>query len=219
MSASIGPADDTVSPESRAGGSPLPQSLGQSPQSLNSEPPCAFALHPFAPTSAGPGLRLEGWVALHGRRLHITYQLCGDLPSVVLPPPTTDPPERADGLWQHTCFELFLAAEGKRPYWEVNLSPDGSWNLYRLDDYRQGLTPVPDRDVLPFTVISRADRLELSLDLLLPQELALACLQHALQLGVTAVIEHQGGALTYWALAHSGPEADFHRREDFLLRP
>ena len=67
--------------------------------------------------------------------------------------------------------------------------------------------------------LARADRLELSLDLLLPQELALACLQHTLQLGVTAVIEHQGGALTYWALTHSGPEADFHRREDFLLRP
>jgi hypothetical protein len=35
---------------------------------------------------------------------------------------------------------------------------------------------------------------------------------------VTAVIEQQGEALSYWALAHSGLEADFHRREDFLLR-
>jgi hypothetical protein len=144
--------------------------------------------------------------------------LSGDLAGVVLPPPSEGPPTRADGLWQHTCFELFLAAEGQAPYWEVNLAPNGAWNLYRLADYRQGLTPVVDRATLPFTVTRTAEALELALDLLLPPELSQTCRPQPLRVGVSAVIERQGGALSYWALAHGGPEADFHRREDFLLR-
>jgi len=178
----------------------------------------AFSLQPFALAAADLCLRLEGQLACQDDHLHITYQLSGDIPSVVLPPPTTTPSARADGLWQHTCFELVLAAEGEAPYWEVNLAPNGAWNLYRLATYRQGLAPVPDRDALPFTVAISAEMLELTLDMLLPRELIEACRQRSLRLGVTAVIERQGGELSYWALAHGGMEADFHRREDFLLR-
>ena len=177
-----------------------------------------FALHPFGGNASDLGLQLVGRLARQGDHLRVCYQLSGDLDTVVLPPPAVEGPRRCDGLWEHTCFELFLAAEGAQPYWEVNLAPSGHWNLYRLEGYRQGLAPEPDREALPFTVSHGAGGLELALELLLPQELALACRQHPLRLGVTAVIEQPGGALSYWALAHGGLEADFHRREDFLLR-
>ena len=39
-----------------------------------------------------------------------------------------------------------------------------------------------------------------------------------LRLGISAVIEAPGEELSYWALAHPGPEPDFHRRDGFLLR-
>jgi hypothetical protein len=178
-----------------------------------------FALHPFAGSAADLGLQLVGHVARRSDHLQVCYQLSGDLDSVVLPPPAVEGPRRCDGLWEHTCFELFLAAEGVQPYWEVNLAPNGHWNLYRLEGYRQGLAPEPDRETLPFTVSHRAGRpMEVALELALPTELLLACRQHPLRLGVTAVVEQQGGTLSYWALAHGGAEADFHRREDFLLR-
>lgn len=177
-----------------------------------------FVLQPFGLTAADLGLRLQGQVALQGDRLRIRYQLSGDLGSVKLPPPAAAGPARCDGLWEHTCFELFLAAEGMEPYWEVNLAPNGHWNLYRLDRYRHGLAPMPDRDALPVAVDTTPEQLHLSLELLLPQELVWACRQRALRLGVTTVIEQRGGALSFWALAHGGPQADFHRREDFLLR-
>ena len=237
----------SVPPQSQDGGNQMSPSIGQSPSSSSEallreasfsedsprevsswhdsprdEPRTqvrAFSLQPFALAAADLSLRLEGQLARQDDHLHITYQLSGDISSVVLPPPTTTAPSaRADGLWQHTCFELFLAAEGEAPYWEVNLAPNGAWNLYRLATYRQGLAPVPDRDDLPFTVATSAGMLELTLDMLLPQELVEACRQRTLRLGVTAVIERQGGELSYWALAHGGMEADFHRREDFLLR-
>jgi hypothetical protein len=178
----------------------------------------AFALRPFGRSAAELGLGLEGRLSRLGDQLCVRYQLSGDLASVLLPPPATAGPVRRDGLWERTCFELFLAAEGAAPYWEVNLAPSGDWNLYRLDNYRQGLRPEPDRDALPFRVSRVAEGLVLTVELGLPVELARACREQPLRLGVTAVIEQQGGALSYWALDHGGPEADFHRREDFLLR-
>lgn len=179
----------------------------------------AFTLLPFGSDPAPFALQLVGHLERRGNQLAITYQLRGPLISVVLPAPsTTGASRRQDGLWEHTCFELFLAAEGMEPYWELNLAPNGHWNLYRLDDYRQGLAPVSDRDALPFAVRASEQGLGLELSLQLPEELALACRQRVLQLGVTAVMEHPEGDLTYWALAHGGAEADFHRREDFLLR-
>jgi hypothetical protein len=178
-----------------------------------------FTLVPFGSDPAPLGLQLVGQLVRRGDQLGIAYQLMDPLTAVVLPAPSTmGSSRRLDGLWEHTCFELFLAAEGMEPYWELNLAPNGDWNLYRLDDYRQGLDPVSDRDALPFDVRATEQGLELELSLQLPEELALACRQRALQLGVTAVMEHPEGDLTYWALAHGGAEADFHRREDFLLR-
>lgn len=183
-----------------------------------------FTLRAFGGDPAPYGLQLGGDLERRGDVLAITYQLRGPLASVVLPAsPGADAPRRLDGLWEHTCFELFLAAEGLEPYWELNLAPNGDWNLYRLEAYRQGLAPMADRHGLPFTVRISGEHpeqgtLELALTLKLPQELAQACRHQPLRLGVTAVIAHPEGSLTYWALAHGGEEADFHRREDFLLR-
>lgn len=54
------------------------------------------------------------------------------LPSAVVP-------ARADGLWQRTCFELFLRRPGESGYCEFNFSPSGEWAAYRFDDYRDGM--------------------------------------------------------------------------------
>jgi len=35
---------------------------------------------------------------------------------------------------------------------------------------------------------------------------------------ISAVIKSRTGTFTYWALAHPGPEPDFHTRESFVLR-
>lgn len=195
---------------------PLPASPDQRP--LAPSQGHAFVLQPFGLSPADLGLRLQGQVARQGDQLRIGYQLSGDLGSVVVPPLAAAGPARGDGLWEHTCFELFLSAEDMEPYWEINLAPNGDWNLYRLQGYRRGLAPELDLQALPFSVSSRPSGLSLDLALRLPRELALACRQRPLRLGVTAVIEQRGGALSYWALAHGGLEADFHRREDFLMR-
>jgi hypothetical protein len=39
-----------------------------------------------------------------------------------------------------------------------------------------------------------------------------------LNVGICAVIDHPNHPLSYWALTHPGPDADFHRRDGFVLR-
>jgi len=40
-------------------------------------------------------------------------------------------------------LKAFFAEPGEERYWEINLAPNGHWNVYRLDRYRQGLRPEP----------------------------------------------------------------------------
>lgn len=195
----------------------------------------AETMHPFhlvpfpAEAPAVPQrLALDGWIRRHGEQLAVTYRL-HDPGQTLTIPPLAPTPQRRDGLWQATCVELFLALPGQESYRELNLSPSGDWAVYRLEGYRQGLTPDPAWSALPLRrkdadADGNADGsgngngngiLELQLDTPLPPELAAA---PELEVAITAVLQSRDGTCSYWALLHPGPEADFHRREGFALR-
>lgn len=171
-----------------------------------------FALRCFAPPPAS--LALAGSVRRDGDRLSLHYRL-EDPEGLVLVPPAIAAPRRCHELWTTTCFEFFLAEPGAEPYWEVNLSPSGDWNVYRLSGYRQGLTPEPAIGALPFAVKREGGGLDLMVTLDLG---ALPLAGRPLELAVTAVVELRDGGILYWALAHPGEQADFHWREGFALR-
>jgi len=115
-----------------------------------------FRLIPFAgdceaSDRGGLSLTISGHISFTEGSLEVAYQLQGDLAQLSLPSPASAP-ERRDLLWQTTCLELFLARRGAKGYWEFNLSPAGHWNVYRLERYREGLTPEPAYQQLPFQV-------------------------------------------------------------------
>lgn len=188
--------------------------------------PIPFELQPFGGSAerAELGLqevRLSGQISLQRRAdgaiLCIDYLLVADLgerPTALLLPATAEQPSRRDGLWQHTCLEAFVAATDGEPYWELNLAPSGDWAVYRFDGYRSQ-QQSPPLAAPPVSIRSRSDGVELRLRWPLPRELADA---GPLSLGITAVLEQRNGAISYWALHHPGPEADFHRREGFTLQ-
>jgi hypothetical protein len=169
-----------------------------------------FRLLPFG--GVGEPIELTGVVSRVGDRLTIHYRLTGDLSELVIPG-INPQPSRCYALWEHTCFEFFFGAVGQSRYWEVNLSPSGDWNLYRLTDYRQGLTPEEGIGNLPFEVIH--DEMGLSLTVVCDLE---GLVSGPLDVGVTAVVEGLDGEIGYWAIAHTGSEADFHRRDSFVLK-
>jgi hypothetical protein len=145
--------------------------------------------------------------------LALTFSLEGDLNRVRVPAPR--PPRRTDGLWQHTCFEAFVAAKGETAYHEFNFAPSGEWAAYGFRSYRDGalLEEATDPQI---TVRSAPDRLELD------AVIRLECLPAAqagaqLRLALTAVLEDAEGHLSYWALRHPPGKPDFHHPHGFAL--
>lgn len=112
---------------------------------------------------------------------------------------------RADGLWQATCFELFVQGADAPAYAEFNFSPSERWAAYSFAEVRAGMA---DRPVAPQpTCTPRRGQNVLIFDAVLP---ASALPPLPARYGLTAVIEEEGGRKSYWAMAHGGEAPDFH---------
>ncbi|HYL01714.1 MAG TPA: DOMON-like domain-containing protein [Steroidobacteraceae bacterium] len=148
-----------------------------------------------------------------GAALVCRYELHGEVGRLRVPAARTG--RRADGLWQHTCFEVFAAAPGGG-YYEFNFAPSLEWAAYRFSGYREGMTPAPLTRAPGLKARRTADRLELTAQLYLEglAELARGPLLH---LGLSAVVEDDGGRLSYWALRHAPGNPDFHDPDAFAL--
>jgi len=141
--------------------------------------------------------------------LALCYRLGAAPAALRLPAPR--PPAFADGLWQHTCCELFVAVDAEK-YREFNFSPSGEWAVYDFAGYRERIdsaVPVP-----PQISLAQADE-AVELRVLVPAVLLPG--GAALQVGLTAVLEAADGSKTYWALAHAAAHPDFHLRQSFTL--
>jgi hypothetical protein len=170
-----------------------------------------FTLIPWEPTTAN--LAISGFIQRTANQFQIQYQLTGDLDTLIIPPPQI--PQRCFALWEATCCEFFLAPPNAEHYWEFNLSPSGDWNVFRLDRYRTGLRDELAWETLPFQVNQQAGSLKLDLTL----DLSKIIEPHQnLTAAVTTVIQHQSGAMSYWALCHQGETADFHQRDSFIIK-
>jgi hypothetical protein len=146
--------------------------------------------------------------------LALSYRIEGEVARLSLP--EAGPPQRADGLWQHSCFEAFLLADGGDSYLEFNFSPSGAWAAYRFSGRRRG-RESPEL-LAPRTEVRRGpDWLAMNI------QLSLAGIAHfagavPILAGLAAVIEDERGGLSYWALVHGAPQPDFHDPATFTLR-
>ncbi|KAF3885023.1 MULTISPECIES: DOMON-like domain-containing protein [Nostocales] len=172
-----------------------------------------FFLQPFSYSESLSELKIKGNVARYENEFTIQYALLGDLTAIEIADPS-DEPKRKHELWQNTCFEFFLGIENSDRYWEFNISPSGDWNVYRFDAYRHGMQEENAFTALPFSVQYLSDGLALvlnvDLDCIISTDLAL-------KVGISTVMKHKDGSVTYWALKHTGDEPDFHRRDSFTI--
>jgi hypothetical protein len=145
--------------------------------------------------------------------LEMTVRLDGDIPRIRVPSPGV--PRIATQLWQHTCFEAFIAVEGQAAYHEFNLAPSGEWAVYAFSGYRNG-GPLANETMRPHIAVrSTSSRLEL--DALVRLDVLSAIHPHAsLRIGLSAVIEASDG-LSYWAIHHPADKPDFHNSAGFAL--
>jgi len=138
-------------------------------------------------------------------QLWLRFMVEGDTDAIEWP--RKAPPTRTDGLWQHTCFEVFVrTGDG---YVEYNLSPSGAWATYAFSGYREGMSPAEQTiDVQSLHSGAHCAALETVIDL--PSDATGP-------IALSAVIEATDGSLSYWALAHPSDKPDFHHPDSFVL--
>ena len=171
-----------------------------------------FSLHPFSSEDSSSNLDIKASLSYHNHQLKIKYSVFGDLEKVAVATPINNP-TRQDDLWQTTCFEFFLGIVGSPLYWEFNLSSSGNWNVYSFTGYREGMKPETAFENLPFEFSKQDDRLLLQIQIDTSQ---LITPSQQLEIAITTVIEEPKNNISYWALKHSGQQADFHLRDSFI---
>lgn len=166
--------------------------------------------HPSTPCAAVQRFEVHFARTPEGE-LALSYRVEGDISRLRLPNPAV--PARRDGLWRHTCFEVFIGIDGSLAYDEFNFAPSSEWAYYRFATYREGMaSPAVARP--PTIDLRRKPRtLELAVRLPLPAPPD----SSYSRLGLTAVIEQEDGGLSYWALAHPPGKPDFHHAAGFVL--
>ena len=163
--------------------------------------------HPLGPDAQVQAIRASLARQADGGLL-LGYVLQGKLAGLRVP--DADTPLPVGRLWAHTCFELFVAEAGCPAYREFNFSPNGQWMRFDFSAYRQR-SDTSDGPAPSIQVNRGPDSLELTARLpaaLLPPG--------DLVLGLTTVVEHADGSLTYWALCHPPGKPDFHHRDGLV---
>lgn len=120
---------------------------------------------------------------------------------------------RKDGLWQTTCFEAFWGERGHPGYWELNLSAERSWNLYRFEAYRSPQPPTPSNDYQLKWIETGEGEIGCRLEPAPGQE-------REWEASLCMVARTKEG-ITYLSSNHAGAKPDFHLRASFtlLLKP
>jgi hypothetical protein len=166
--------------------------------------------HPAAASAAVEGIEVEV-LRPSNAAFELRYMVLGDIERLAIPAESA--PGRADKLWQHTCFEAFVAVDAG--YYEFNFSPSAQWAIYRFSGYRAGMTAV--EGVSPRITVRRDDSglsLEAAVDL---DSLPALRAGSNLRLALSAVIEDTQRRISYWALAHPPGKPDFHHPDGFAM--
>lgn len=177
-----------------------------------SSPPLSLHCHPATPA----GLKLDVSATMQGTLdgVRLVYTVSGNTARLRIP--TAAKPGPADGLWQHTCMEAFVAADTEAAYTEFNFSPSGHWATYRFASERQretSLVPDAPAPVMQLAITPTLLTLEVHL-----HRAALPLTTQHIELALCAVIEELDGRLSYWALEHPQTRPDFHNPAGRSLR-
>ncbi len=171
-----------------------------------------YTLKPFKDVSHPFSIQTR--VALANKKLLLSFELEGDLETILIPGQKINP-SRAIGLWNQTCFECFLKSNQDHQYIEFNFSPSHDWNCFHflsLSDELKEWGQVKDI-VIESKITSNTIVLMAKIDLKhLPSALQNT---HELKISTTAVISTDKG-LSYWAIKHMDDRPNFHHPESYV---
>lgn len=176
----------------------------------------SLSLIPFDLEKAPP-LTIETEIQQNAEELFISYRIRSGV-NLIDFGNGTPKKERTTGLWEKTCFELFIKNQFGH-YIEFNFSPTFEWNCFYFEKRGVALSEWknmtrPKTDILlsldhffQFNAIKKS--------LFPPGFFDSSNLLHA---GMTAVIKDKNKAMTYWALAHVESRPNFHHPDSFKYK-
>lgn len=170
--------------------------------------------HPATPSRA-VGSVVAGAGRAGGGTLALVYEVRGDLGRVRVPAPGRG--GVVEGLWEHTCCEVFVRAGEGEAYHEVNLSPGGAWCAYGFGGYRRDRRLVAAGFEPSIRVVRSGERMWLAATMALGG-LAARYVGEEVRLALACVIEEVGGVRSYWAVVHPAERPDFHHPASFAVR-
>lgn len=144
--------------------------------------------------------------------LRFEYRLTGSIDGLAIPQRAQ--PQRAERLWEHTCFEAFVSPGAGPRYYELNFSPSTQWAAYEFAGYREGMRP------LALSAPPQIDVVATGAELRVTARMELAALPNApwpWRVGLTAVVEERSGHRGYFALRHPRDKPDFHDAAGFAV--
>ena len=169
--------------------------------------------HPATPPS---DLQMKVWAKVeHAAALGVVastnlwFGIGAPASRFVVPEPLE--PERKDGLWQTTCFEMFIKDPDSSAYREWNFAPSGQWAAYDFESYREGQAPA---EVAPPYIRVEDNMTWWALGATIAVDA-----ETEWELGLSAVLEEKDGTKSYWALAHpNADKPDFHVPDCFIAK-
>ena len=148
------------------------------------------------------------------RSWRVSFTIADPSETVVWPAATGEA-SRRDGLWRHTCLEIFVGSARTRSYVEINVAPSGDWALYRFESYRKPPALPEGPAAAEFAVSGPFSRRTVSFTIDLAQLESLVG-GPKWRWQPTAVLETRSES-SHWAPTHPGDGPDFHRLDHLPL--
>jgi hypothetical protein len=165
-------------------------------------------------------LEISTSISQQGPLLNLTYTIKGDIDNISgidnFVSQSCDNNFRRIGLWEDTCFELFLYTEQpKLHYLEFNFSSQGQWNCFEFFKIREELKEY--LELKSFVAESIKNNKEFIFNASIDTDYFPIDLKEVAQLkfGISCVIKIDGGN-TLWAVKH-GEKPDFHDPANFII--
>jgi hypothetical protein len=171
------------------------------------------------PHSDSPHLPVEALTAtprrLAGGKLEVVYRMVGDLGLLAIPELSN--PERADELWKHTCFEIFILKADGPGYLEFNFAPTGQWAAYSFRTRRSGMQNIAGVAAAPIGTMTIDRHFVLRAEVDLSHVEGLPPADATWRAAISTIIETADGRKAYWAVAHPAGNPDFHAPEGYVV--
>ncbi|MBK25551.1 MAG: hypothetical protein CME70_16260 [Halobacteriovorax sp.] len=171
-------------------------------------------LIPFNQSDLNLEFRSKAWV--EAKVLKVAFELKGDLSNILLPKPLVNP-SRVIGLWESTCFEMFVKNSSGDEYFEFNVSSAYNWNLFYFPSIKARLKEYTNISNLAVSAVKKEDSFCLKFWIALDKFPSGFWESDNMKIGLTAVIENKTGPLSYWALAHKEDKPNFHHMDSFIF--